>query len=876
MNNEQRIRQYLQQKAESVQIAPAASPATSHRPQPGRGRVAALAAAAALVLIGAPLVILSQTAEDAAPTVSTVVESTTTTADSTPPTTSAPVVPVDGFVLDPRSPDEVFALVELDAGGVGVGYSSSHLSSILLPAGPLNAEAVAAVPDGRGGFVYTTTDQVFWLEDWSASARLIEDPGVPVSLVGLRYVAGNPTVFVLIGVKLIGYDQGNNELGYAFDEFSATPIDLDVDGELAVGLVSTDEGFSVELVSMLTGVQTQLIAPVPAGQAGAPLAVAISDQRIAIRRHGLPVQLLAPDGSEIGTVDLGIEDMVIHEMDLAGDSLLVAFGEAATITDIVTGARTVADTPRGWVIGASWTRPVSSAPPTVSATTRFRVDTDMVLADTADPYLNVRESAGADNRLIAKLPPTYTGIDTTGQQVTTADDAVWVEITMLDPIAVDLGEPLHGGVPYGWVNSAYLEPLYEGLPVTTEEVAACSRVTPNAAAADGSRPPSHLYALDSAYLSPNCLRIVLTFGTGPLAYSRYDVAAEVGPASSVPQVMDRIAGSQGATFDLGGIASAWHGATETDDGVYVVHDGAEVDLLVNVAIGDLVVHELPARGIVVIDIVTEPQPEVLPAAGSTVLTQPIWPSNGTLTLSGIARPFEATLGVEVRDEAGNRVDAMYSGSLVFGTKRATEYAVMTPGWSEAWAPFTVRISGLPPGDYTVVLDGDGGADSPVTLDIPFTMEPYAANPTPAELASTDELAIVQALVGYAKGERNRVDVPFADEVVLGLNVVEQRNLARQDLSNRSNWNSDIQDFDGAGGPFNVLDVLARSDFVEITTGEINHCAGPPLEWPAVLDGLRQVNIQPIGGDSCLQWFGVSIFLDATDEIAAVVLDLFGP
>ncbi|MCP5030635.1 MAG: hypothetical protein GY939_02455, partial [Actinomycetia bacterium] len=47
-------------------------------------------------------------------------------------------------------------------------------------------------------------------------------------------------------------------------------------------------------------------------------------------------------------------------------------------------------------------------------------------------------------------------------------------------------------------------------------------------------------------------------------------------------------------------------------------------------------------------------------------------------------------------------------------------------------------------------------------------------------------------------------------------------------------------------------------------------------WPAEYDGLRQINIEPIGIDSCISWFGVSVFLDSSDQIAGVVLDLFGP
>ena len=37
-----------------------------------------------------------------------------------------------------------------------------------------------------------------------------------------------------------------------------------------------------------------------------------------------------------------------------------------------------------------------------------------------------------------------------------------------------------------------------------------------------------------------------------------------------------------------------------------------------------------------------------------------------------------------------------------------------------------------------------------------------------------------------------------------------------------------------------------------------------------------MNVEPTGIDSCIQWFGVHLFLDDDDRIAAVSLDLFGP
>ena len=100
-----------------------------------------------------------------------------------------------------------------------------------------------------------------------------------------------------------------------------------------------------------------------------------------------------------------------------------------------------------------------SPPPPGEAGARYRVDTTKVAADTSDPFLNVRRGPGAGSELLAKLPPTYRGIVLTGETTTTDDGATWFAVQLTDPVQVNLGEPLHGGLPVGWVNAAFLVPL---------------------------------------------------------------------------------------------------------------------------------------------------------------------------------------------------------------------------------------------------------------------------------------------------------------------------------------------------------------------------------------------------------------------------------
>jgi hypothetical protein len=85
-----------------------------------------------------------------------------------------------------------------------------------------------------------------------------------------------------------------------------------------------------------------------------------------------------------------------------------------------------------------------------------------------------------------------------------------------------------------------------------------------------------------------------------------------------------------------------------------------------------------------------------------------------------------------------------------------------------------------------------------------------------------------SLVEYARGNAAASSVPFADEITLGLNVVEQRTFTRAQLDNPTVWQSDLDHFDGYVGPFSALTTLARSDFIRTTTGPMpiasGHCS----------------------------------------------------
>lgn len=128
MNTESRIREYLRRKADSVDIATKPAPLAQSPTRFGRGRVVAVAAVAALILIGAPLVVLSQVADD--PTTEEIAATTlspTTTAPTS--TTVAPAVTADPVVAAEscgasatRPPGTAVAFYALCSGHPGVPY----------------------------------------------------------------------------------------------------------------------------------------------------------------------------------------------------------------------------------------------------------------------------------------------------------------------------------------------------------------------------------------------------------------------------------------------------------------------------------------------------------------------------------------------------------------------------------------------------------------------------------------------------------------------------------------------------------------------------------------------------------------------------------
>ena len=91
------------------------------------------------------------------------------------------------------------------------------------------------------------------------------------------------------------------------------------------------------------------------------------------------------------------------------------------------------------------------------------------------------------------------------------------------------------------------------------------------------------------------------------------------------------------------------------------------------------------------------------------------------TFVGLARPFEATLGVDVQQIDGTPIDVAWRGGVVDGLR--SNNGVMTTAYIDAWGQFDFTITlpdGVDPADVVIVFDpSGGGADDVQTVDLPL-------------------------------------------------------------------------------------------------------------------------------------------------------------
>jgi len=94
------------------------------------------------------------------------------------------------------------------------------------------------------------------------------------------------------------------------------------------------------------------------------------------------------------------------------------------------------------------------------------------------------------------------------------------------------------------------------------------------------------------------------------------------------------------------------------------------------------------------------------------------------------------------------------------------------------------------------------------------------------------------------------------------------------------------------GPFSALELIQKhvregsaggnapreSGDIRATIGPHPNCVGPTLGVPPGLDGRTAISMQPAEGaiTTCIAWFSVDLFLDASGRVVAVTVAVWGP
>jgi hypothetical protein len=313
----------------------------------------------------------------------------------------------------------------------------------------------------------------------------------------------------------------------------------------------------------------------------------------------------------------------------------------------------------------------------------------------SDDVLNVRSGPGVENNVVFTLPPGFEGAVTFGEPMQLAAGGVWTQV--FNPRSDDADES-------GWVNQAFLEPIdgadnrsclfngpqdhYIGLDSDTSDIA---------------RTESDATVVRSVetYRFGRCIRTVLELGTefdfgegSPLASGfPPDVTFTRGSPSTI-SFGESIIGANGVTARLiEGDRTSTVALSVNEDRQIVATFWMPTDLTF--------VHWDEANARIVLDVMDfgtdDPQfgySAPLFVDDGLIITRTIV-ENERFTIHGLARPFEAVLGLQLRNADGP-VEAEFIGTFDDGAPNISSTAVQTTGWTEAWGEF----------EFTMRLDED--------------------------------------------------------------------------------------------------------------------------------------------------------------------------
>ena len=660
---------------------------------------------------------------------------------------------------------------------------SSGLPSIILTDGrdrvlvdgqelPVGVEPVTDAVDDLGGGLVFETDDALW--HWPASApepvRVVDElPGGDLDLIDVTVDASNAATTVVY--TDVAAPESPVQALYKRQLYAAEPVQPELviqvggegfaittggangtspDGATLVALAGTD-GSCARIVRVdLAGGSHPPLAETCTADGGGQAADEDLVRAVDLTHEGEAMWLAnttleressftldLEDGLELGgplgvTATLDIVEPLALALTATGDT-----AQAVRI-DLTEGTvAPVADVPRG-MTSARLTRtaierqpdtPVGPASPQLLAVTpgEYRV------VDVApDDQLNVRMGPGPEYAVEGGVP--NGGIVTgTGSAVRLDNDSVWYELAWPEDMIV-------------WANARFLElirPASAADPFPALPCLVAGQEPPTATLPQVStRPPARSDADHVAGVqfvpADGCFRTIIHFGSAFAVDPAGGPAAAQLPAGIVVRSSDD---ALSVMVELPDVIDEVALGSAVDAGPAVVVRDADGHPYIEILSGphDAAAGFLADPARVVVDYVPRPPvPDDLPfplyeEAGIIIRSIDGLTSKGgdlssaqwtpPITVTGFARPFEANIGLTMRDNQGDLFEEVAWNGGPSGAQVGSRYFTMTTDWSSAWGRFSFTIESMPAGSFTLELSGDGGSDDPRVLTIPITITP---------------------------------------------------------------------------------------------------------------------------------------------------------
>ena len=249
-------------------------------------------------------------------------------------------------------------------------------------------------------------------------------------------------------------------------------------------------------------------------------------------------------------------------------------------------------------------------------------------------------------------------------------------------------------------------------------------------------------------------------------------------------------------------------------------------------------------------------------------------------------------------------DVGYDADQVTRNETLALLRSLRPATAEEWSAFLDTATGPVEDDaradrladlivHEGDADGDGTTgtpddttgdptDDPATATTAST-EPATGTTTPG-VGTTAAMARAQQLIDLApQVAAGTATVPvdlFATSVDLGLDADVVRRMGAPNLASPDGWMIDeddgVEDYQGWRPPFSAIELLRSTGDLEVATGGPVGCAGSRHTAPDLGDGQVLVTITPVMGDSCMNWFAVTLVVDQSAGIVGVHLYLTEP